>query len=412
MKIQTVLAREIFDSRGLPTLECELILDTGAHVLASVASGASKSQSEAFELRDGGDRLFGLGVLSAVDIIQTVIAPLLIGQEPHIVNMDSAMLQLDNTKNKSHLGANAMLAASIAICKANALSYDVELYEFIAQVCQVDTVSIPFGMFNIINGGMHANNSLFVQEIMIMPVGTNTFLQSMELAITVFQLLKEFLKKKGHSIAVGDEGGFAAAFTTEEEAFEAICTIIEKEQLQDTILLAVDCAASQFFDDQKQTYRIKNKECSYYEVVDLYDQWIKTYNLYAIEDGLSEKDWQGWKYMTKTLSESVQLIGDDIFATNVDLIIQGIEQKVAQAVIIKPNQIGTVTETLQAIQLCREYDLPVVISHRSGETNDSFIADLAVGCNALQIKAGGCCRGERMAKYNRLIMIEQQLLFG
>lgn len=412
MKIQKVIAREIFDSRGLPTLECEIVLDTNQSVIASVPTGLSVGAAETFCLRDNHKRLNGKGVQKAVDIIRSTIAPLLINNEPNLIEMDLLLLDLDSTPNKSVIGGNTMLAVSTAVCKAQAVAEGIALYELIASLCDIQMVSIPFGMFNLINGGMHADNNMQIQEIMIMPVGMPVFKEAMEMAVTIFQSLKNTLKIKGKSTGLGDEGGFAPNFKNEQEALDILMEVIVHEGLEENILIALDVAASHFYNPQLQHYVFHGEQKSSYELVEWYEKLAQQYPLYAIEDGLSELDWNGWKYLTKTLGHSLQLIGDDIFSTNPHLIWEGIEQKVANAVLIKPSQIGTITQTLQAVKLCHEYDRSIIVSHRSGETGDSFIADLAIGCNAGQIKAGGCTGGERMAKYNRLLAIEEQLLLG
>lgn len=412
MKIESIRARQIFDSRGLPTIECELVLDTQQSVIASVPNGLSTARAEGFVLHDQDARLSGLGVDQAITIIETIIAPFLVNKEPNLIQMDAILLELDNTADKSHLGANSMIAVSTAICKAQALIEQMPLYQFIAAICEIEVISIPFGMFNIINGGMHADNNLLVQEIMVMPVGMSMFKEAIEMAVELFQALKDELHKKGKSVMVGDEGGFAPCFKDEKEALDILMEVIIAKGFQESILLGLDMAASRFYNPVMQHYMVHGVPTDSYQLIEWYQMLSKDYPLYALEDGLSELDWNGWKELTTTLGSSLQLIGDDIFATNPRLIWQGIEQSISNAVLIKPTQIGTITETLQAVRLCHEYERSVVVSHRSGETNDTFIADLAVGCNASQIKAGGCSRGERMAKYNRLLAIEEELLMG
>lgn len=412
MKIVELTAREIFNSRGMPTIECEIVLENGKSVTASVPTGVSCGEGEAVELRDGGSRLEGKGVLKAVEIIQTVIAPLLIGRAPHVITMDELIRELDGTENKSKLGANTLLAVSVAVCKAQAMADDVELYELIAYLCGYELVGIPYPMFNVINGGAHASNNLQIQEFMIMPVGIPTFHAAMDVAATFYQTLKEILLQEGKDVAVGDEGGFAPDFKNDIQALDYLMEARELVQVDNggSIMIALDVAASQFYNKRTREYSWQGKSCSASEMIEWYKNIVSEYPIYALEDGLSEHDWEGWEELTLELGSKIQIVGDDIFVTNLERIRDSIEQDVANTVLIKPNQVGTVTETLQAIILSKEYDRNVIVSHRSGETNDSFIADLAVGTSAGQIKAGGLSRGERMAKYNRLLQIETQLL--
>lgn len=412
MKIAHINAREIFNSRGMPTIECEIILDNGMSACASVPTGTSRGEKEAVEMRDGGFRLMGTGVLKAVQTLEQVIAPILIGREPNLIRMDEDMKALDGTENKSRLGANTILAASMAIAKIQARMEDIELYELIAYLCEYELVALPFPMFNLINGGAHAHNNLQIQEFMIMPVGVSTFHAAMEVAVTLSQMLKKVLEQNGYSTAVGDEGGFAPDLHHDTQALDFIMEAIEyvQQDFEGSIMIALDCAASQFYNRQTKTYNWHGKNMSSKDMISWYARLAEQYPLYAIEDGLSEHDWEGWQELTALLGNKIELVGDDIFVTNSDLIWEGIDYNIANTVLIKPNQVGTVTEALQAIKLCKEYDRNVIVSHRSGETNDTFIADLAVGTSAGQIKAGGLSRGERMAKYNRLLKIEDELL--
>lgn len=412
MKIEKIVAREIFDSRGMPTVECDMMLEEGIFVTASVPSGASKSDEEAMELRDGGKRLMGMGVTHAVDKIERVIAPHLIGVEPDLVSMDVLMLELDGTKNKAKLGANAILAVSMAVLKAQAASESLETHEMIAHICGFDSIALPLPMFNMIEGGAHAHNKLQIQEFLAIPVDVPSFRAAMESAIVLRHELEALLIKNDKLIAVGDEGGFAGDFKNDAEALDYLVDAMElvQKKTKGTFVLAVDVAASQFYDAKKKKYDFGGKAMSSDQMITYYEKLAKKYPLYSIEDGLSEHDWTGWKDMTESLMSKVQLVGDDIFATNPELIWKGIEQGVATAAIIKPNQIGTVTEALQAIKLCKEHDMNVIVSHRSGETNDPFIADLAVGVSAGHLKAGGLSRGERIAKYNHLLRIEDELV--
>jgi enolase len=414
MKIEKIVAREIFDSRGMPTIECDMMLEEGIFVSASVPSGSSKSDEEAMELRDGGKRLMGMGVTHAVDKIERVIAPHLIGVEPDLVSMDVLMLELDGTKNKAKLGANAMLAVSIAVLKAQAASEALEDHEMIAHVCGFESIALPLPMFNMIEGGLHAHNKLQIQEFLAVPVDVPSFRAAMESAITLRHILEALLLKNDKLIAVGDEGGFAGNFKNDTEALDFLMEAMDLAQSKTKggFVLALDMAASQFYDVKKKKYTFDGKAMSSDQMISYYEKLAKKYPLYSIEDGLSEHDWAGWKDMTEALMSKVQLVGDDIFATNPELIWKGIEQGVATAAIIKPNQIGTVTEALQAVKLCKEHDLNVIVSHRSGETNDPFIADLAVGVSAGHIKAGGLSGGERMAKYNHLLRIEDELVLS
>jgi enolase len=412
MKIAKVQAREIFDSRGLPTLECQIFLDNGTSVLSSVPSGASKGIHEALELRDGGERLFGKGVLKAIEYIEETIAPELIGKKPDPFAMDRFMIELDGTVNKAKLGANTMLAVSMAIVKAQAAAEEMELYESIAHLYGAETVTLPYPLFNVINGGVHADNNLLIQEFLIMPVGGASFRESLEHAMILFHELKAVLKKLGKNIAVGDEGGFAASFSSELEALDLLGDVIARIGNGNLFAIALDVASSQFYDTQTQCYNWHDDFLTSEEMIKFYATLIQTYPIYSIEDGLSQDDWQGWIAMTKTLGDRIQLVGDDLFVTSVQRLKHGISVGAANAALIKPNQIGTVTETLEAIRTSSELGMNVIISHRSGETEDTFIADLAVGTSAGQIKAGGCSRSERLAKYNRLIRIEDSLLSG
>lgn len=413
MKITKIIGREIYDSRGMPTLECELFLEEGYSVTSSVPSGTSKGQFEAKELRDA-KRLGGHGVAVAIENLENIIAPALIGQEPEAITMDLHMIELDGTTDKSKLGANTILAASMCVFRAQSLIAGVEPYELAGHLCDFNSVSLPFPMFNVLNGGVHADNGLMIQEIMVIPVGAQSFRDSMEGGFVVNQELKQVLKEKKRSTLVGDEGGFAPVCTDEEEALDIMMLAIERAQQKTGLryVLALDVAASQFYDYEKQTYRWHEQTKTTQELIDWYEKLANTYPLYSIEDGLADTDFDGWKELTRRLGEKILIIGDDLFATNQHRIVQGIEQGLATGVVIKPNQVGTVTETLQAIKLCKAYDLQAIVSHRSGETNDTFIVDLVVGCSVPYIKAGGFSRGERMAKYNQLMRIEDFLMFS
>jgi enolase len=414
MKIEKIIGREIFDSRGYPTIECEVVLEDGVFVTSSVPTGLSRGKHEAFELRDHDSRLLGRGVSKAIENLENIIGPELLGKIPDVVSMDVQMLELDGTENKSKLGANAILAASIAVLKAQAIVQDYELYELIAHLCGLESISLPLPMFNMIEGGVHANNKLQIQEFLIVPNDMPSFRSAMEAATLVFFELKRLLENDGKDVAVGDEGGFACEFKDEIEALDYLKQAIEntKKNMTGSFVIGLDIAASQFYDAKKKKYLWHGKLKTSEQLIEYYEKLADEYSLYSIEDGLDEDDWKGWQEMTKILSKKVQVVGDDIFVTSAERIWRGIEEGVGTAVIIKPNQIGTITETLQAIKLCKDYDLDVIVSHRSGETNDTFIADLAVGTSAGHIKAGSCCRGERIAKYNQLLRIEDTLVLS
>jgi enolase len=411
MKIVRIIGREVYDSRGWPTIQCELFLENGQSVLSFVPSGLSTGMYEAIELRDGGKRLCGKGVLKAIENIEQVIAPQLVGKEPQAVEMDLKMIEIDGTQNKSRLGANAMLAVSMALYRAEALIEDVKLYELIAYVMEADSVSLPFPLLNIINGGAHASNNLQIQEFMVVPVGAPNFRSAFEVGVLVFHELGSLLKARNKSLAVGDEGGFACNFSSDTEAFDILLEAIEKVNNTHTLscVIAIDVAASQFYNTVTKRYRWHDKQLTSDEMIDFYQDLTKKYPIYSIEDGLSEDDWASWVKMTKVLENKTQVVADDLFVTNIYRIMEGSDEHAANSVIIKPNQVGTITESLQAIKLCKSQRLNTIVSHRSGETEDTFIADLAVGSSAGQIKAGGCCRSERIAKYNRLLTIEDEL---
>lgn len=414
MKIIRLISREIYDSRGFPTIECDLMLEDGTYVSSYVPAGASCSQYEAHELRDGGARFMGKGVTKAVEKLEQIIAPILIGKEPEVVNMDVMMLELDGTDDKSNLGANTILAVSMAVLKAQAAVEDLHEYELIAHLCGLEAISLPLPMFNMINGGKHANNDLHIQEFLVVPVDVSSFREAMESSLEVSHELKSVLLKKNKFVAVGDEGGYSCNFKDENEALDSIMEAIENTQsrTKSKFVLALDVAASQFYDEMEKNYSWHSKTLSSEKLIKYYENLVKKYPIYSIEDGLAESDIAGWQLFMETMGDKVQIVGDDIFATNAQRIWEGLEKNLASAAIIKPNQIGTVTETLQAIKLCKENGVNVIVSHRSGETNDTFIADLAVGTSASHIKAGGCSRGERMAKYNHLLRIEDELVLS
>lgn len=413
MKIARVVGREIFDGTGMPALECHLYLDSGISVIASVPTGISKSSYEAYELRDNQkDRLQGKGLLQAKDIIQRVIEPVLKGQDPNVILIDQYLLGLDGTPNKATLGANTMLAVSIAVLKAQALVAGRELYELIAQLCGFDSVSLPFPLFNMINGGLHAGNGIPIQECMVAPLGATSFRSAMEQSAALWHILQEMMQERHVPRAVGPEGGLVVGFSNEYEALELLTRAIEKVQGQNIFCIALDVAASTLFDRSTQTYRLHDKSYTSEELIAWYETLIQRYPIYSLEDGLHEDDWQGWHELCKRLGGTVQIVGDDIFAMHKKRIEQGIMMQAANTVIIKPNQIGTVTETLEVIKLCKEHTIGTIVAHRSCETEDTFLADLALGANVGQIKAGGFTRSEHMAKYNRLLRIEDQLVTG
>jgi enolase len=410
-KIERILAREVLDSRGLPTVQADVILANGLVGRAMAPAGASTGKREASELRDGDPkRYFGKGVLGAVHNVRGEIARALVGQDPtQQKEIDRTLIELDDTANKGRLGANAIVAVSMAVARAGALASGVPLYRYLGG----DKANLlPVPQMNVINGGRHAGNSLDMQEFMIVPRGAESFCEALRMASETFQRLKEILQKKGLSVGVGDEGGFAPDMRSGAEALGAIIEAIQRAGYKpgNEIALALDPAASEFYEDGNYVFKKSgNVKKSSKEMVSLYSKWLKDFPIVSIEDGLAEDDWGGWKTLTNAIGSQVQLVGDDIFVTDPELIRKGIDQGIANAVLIKLNQIGTVSETLSAIQTAREANYQVVISHRSGETEDTFIADLAVAVNAGQIKTGSLCRSERIAKYNRLLEIEEDL---
>ncbi|MFA6527308.1 MAG: phosphopyruvate hydratase [Candidatus Babeliales bacterium] len=415
MKIRNVFGREILDSRGFPTVQCTIELDNNMIATASVPSGASTGSHEAHELRDNDTtRFLGKGVLKAVENIATHIKPLLLDKEPDVTSMDNAMIACDGTENLSRLGANAILAASIAITRVQAMSQELEVYALLNKHFEFSSPSMPTCMFNIINGGLHADSGIAVQEFMIIPVGSQSIQETLEKAVAVYYALKTILTAKGYATSVGDEGGFAPRLTPatckETAALDLLMEAITKAGFTtEQIKIGLDCAASNFFDATHNIYRLNNQELTSDELVAFYETLIATYPIISIEDGLAEDDWNGWQVMTKRLGNTIQIIGDDLFVTNTNRIKCGINAQCANATLIKPNQIGTVSKTIEAINLCQAHGYKTVISHRSGETNDAFIADLAVGTGAGQLKAGAPVRGERVAKYNRLLDIQPLL---
>ncbi len=407
-EILDILASEVIDSRGNPTVAVDVLLDSGATGGAIVPSGASTGQREALELRDGDKKRYhGKGVLKAVKNIMEKIAPQLIGLESLDQGLiDMAMIELDGTPNKSKLGANAILGVSMATCRASANELGLPLYQYIGG-CNAKELPVP--MMNIINGGSHADNNLDIQEFMIMPAGFDTFAGALRAGVEIFHSLKSILKKKGLNTAVGDEGGFAPNLNSNEEALSIIMQAIKESGYTPgkDVFLAVDVASSELFDKGKYTF--EGKKISADELTAYYEKIVKKYPILSIEDGMAENDWEGWKLHTKSLGGKIQLVGDDIFVTNTKILKDGIVKGIANSILIKLNQIGTVTETLDAIEMAKKARYTAVISHRSGETEDTTIADLAVACNTGFIKTGSLSRTERTAKYNRLLGIEEEL---
>lgn len=407
----SVHGRQILDSRGNPTVEVEAVLETGASGRAQVPSGASTGEKEAIELRDGDKKHFlGKGVTKAVANINNVIQKKIIGMESYEQRaVDYAMIELDGTKNKSQLGANAILGVSLAIAKASALELDLPLYRYLGG-CNAHLLPVP--MMNILNGGAHADNNVDIQEFMIMPLGAGTFSQALQMGAEVFHNLKSVLKAKGYNTAVGDEGGFAPNLGSNAEAMELIVQAIEKAGYSagEDICLAIDSAASSFYKDGSYSMTAESNPIKTAdEMIDFYEDLVNRYPVVSIEDGLDENDWDGWKRLTERLGSRIQIVGDDIFVTNPEILKRGIEEKVANSVLIKLNQIGTVTETLDAIEMATRASYTAVVSHRSGETEDTTIADLVVACNTGQIKTGSVSRTDRVAKYNQLLRIEDDL---
>lgn len=410
--IQTINAWEILDSRGFPTVKAEVVLDTGERATAQVPSGASTGENEALELRDGEPRYLKKGVLKAVLHVREVIAPALVGRNPLDQEaIDRDLCDLDGTPNKSRLGANAILAVSMAVARAGARVARMPLYRYLGGS---HAATLPMPMMNIINGGVHATNNLDIQEFMIMPVGGPTFAEALRMAAEVFHTLKKVLLSRKLAAGVGDEGGFAPDLPSHEAALDLMVEAIEQAGYQPgkDLVLALDPAASEFYDKATGRYVFQKsggQSFSAQELTAYYQGLAGRYPIVSLEDGLAEGDWEGWVHLTRTLGQKLQIVGDDIFVTNPNFLKRGIELGAANAILIKLNQIGTVSETLATINLARRHGFRTVISHRSGETEDTFIADLAVAVNAGQIKTGSLARSERIAKYNRLLMIEAEL---
>lgn len=416
MKIQAIKGREILDSRGNPTVEVDVTLEGGACGRAAVPSGASTGQREALELRDGDKkRYLGKGVTKAVAHVNGELASKLVGRDGDQRVIDRLMIEIDGTPNKGRLGANALLGVSMALARATAAAERVPLYAHMARLygSSAGTV-LPVPMMNILNGGAHADSSVDFQEFMVMPVGATTFAEAVRCGAEIFHTLRGILKKKGYSTGVGDEGGFAPSLSSNQEAVDVVLEAVVQAGYKpgDTVYLALDVASSELWNDDNRNYEFKkskDKARSADEMVQLYQDWVRQYPIISIEDGLAEGDWDGWKTLTTALGARVQLVGDDVFVTNPEILRRGISEKIGNALLVKLNQIGTVSETLDAVAMARDANYSSVISHRSGETEDTTIADLAVATDAGQIKTGSASRTDRVAKYNQLLRIEEQL---
>jgi len=408
--IVDIIGREILDSRGNPTVECDVLLETGVMGRAAVPSGASTGSREAIELRDGDPaRYLGKGVLKAVEHINTEISESIMGLDAtEQVYVDRTLIELDGTENKSRLGANAMLAVSMAVAKAAADDSGLPLYRYFGGS---GAMSLPVPMMNVINGGAHANNNLDLQEFMIVPLGAPTLREALRYGAEVFHSLKKLIDDRGMSTAVGDEGGFAPSVKNHEAAIQLVLEAIEAAGYEPgrQISLALDCAASEFFRDDRYHLAGEGLTLSANDFANLLSTWCDRYPIVSIEDGMAENDWEGWKLLTDVLGDRVQLVGDDLFVTNTKILQRGIDEGIANSILVKINQIGTLTETFAAIELARRYNYTAVVSHRSGETEDTTIADIAVATNALQIKTGSMSRTDRVAKYNQLLRIEEDL---
>lgn len=408
-EIIDVYAREVLDSRGNPTVEADVILESGVMGRAIVPSGASTGEREALELRDGGPRYLGKGVQTAVNNVIEIIGPAITGMDAtEQAVIDRTMIEMDGTENKGKLGANAMLAVSLAVAKAAAEDAGLPLYQYLGGP---NAKELPVPMMNVLNGGAHADNNVDIQEFMIIPAGAESCSEAIRMGAEVFHNLRSVLKKKGYNTAVGDEGGFAPNLKSNEEAVQVILEAIEKAGYKpgQDVFLGLDAAASEFYDNGVYDLKGEGKKKSSEEMVAFYEDWVKRYPIISIEDGMSEKDWKGWKLLTDRLGKKIQIVGDDIFVTNTSIFKKGIAEGIANSILIKLNQIGTLTETLDAIEMAKRARYTSVISHRSGESEDATIADLAVATNAGQIKTGSLSRTDRIAKYNQLIRIEEEL---
>jgi enolase len=410
-KIKNIIAREILDSRGNPTVEVDVTLHDQSCGRAAVPSGASTGSHEAVELRDGGKRYGGKGVLKAVENVNTKIKKALKGKDWNQRSLDEAMIKLDGTANKGKLGANAILGVSLAFAHAVATSQKKPLYKYFKDISRTKDMRLPLPMMNILNGGKHALNSTDLQEFMIMPVGAKSFAQALQMGAETFHALKKILAERGLNTSVGDEGGFAPSLPKNESAIEVILEAIEKAGYKPgkDIGIAIDAAASELYKDGKYHLATENKILSSEQMVSFYENWVNKFPIVSIEDGLAEDDWKGYALMTKRLGKKIQIVGDDLFVTNPERLKMGIEKKACNSILIKLNQIGTVSETIDAIDMARKAGYTSVVSHRSGETEDTTISDFVVGLGTGQIKTGSLCRSERTAKYNQLLRIEQEL---
>ncbi|BAF70763.1 phosphopyruvate hydratase [Nitratiruptor sp. SB155-2] len=409
--IDNIAAQEVLDSRGNPTVKATVILSDGTVASAIVPSGASTGKREALELRDGDDRFGGKGVLKACENVEVAIADELVGLSPYNqAEIDAIMKELDGTNNYSKLGANAVLGVSMAVARAAAKSLHMPLYRYLGGA---NGVIVPTPMLNIINGGAHADNDVDLQEYMIMPTGFDSFKEALRASAEIYHTLKKLLAEDGHPTALGDEGGFAPNFKNNEEPIEYILKAIEKAGYKpaDEVNIALDAASSEFYKDGKYELKGDNKVLSAEELAEFYADLVAKYPIVSLEDGMAEDDWEGWKILTEKLGDKIQLVGDDLFVTNKTILAEGIEKGIANAILIKPNQIGSVSETMQTVRLAQRNGYNCVMSHRSGESEDAFIADFAVALNTAQIKTGAPARGERTAKYNRLLEIERDLLY-
>ncbi|MBU2573021.1 MAG: phosphopyruvate hydratase [Elusimicrobia bacterium] len=409
-KIKKVKAREILDSRGFPTVETDVYLTDGSFGRAAVPSGASTGTHEALELRDGGKRYLGKGVTRAVENVNHVITPEIMGLKAELMKIDAAMIEMDGTQTKSKLGANAILSVSMALARAAAESAKMPLYAYIRKAygLKYKDYLIPTPMLNIINGGKHADSGINIQEFMIVPTGMSKFSEAIRIASEIYHTLKGILSKGGYTVAVGDEGGFAPKIFTHEAVIETIVKAIKDAgYTSKEVQIALDSAASEFY--QNDRYVFESSNLTYQELTAKYTEWKKHFPIVSYEDPLAEDDWDGWEHLTKHLAKKARVIGDDLFVTNPERLKRGIEEGIANAVLIKLNQIGTLTETIRVIEMAHKAGYATVISHRSGETEDNFIADLAVAVNAGALKTGAPCRSERNSKYNRLIRIEEEL---
>lgn len=413
MNIESIIARQIFDSRGFPTVECDVILSDGSLGRAAVPSGASTGSGEALELRDGGDAFNGKGVTKAVDNVMTLIAPALKGAAANDQRaIDQKLLELDGTDNKSKLGANATLAVSLAVAKAAAASKGLPLYAHVGEIAGNSEYTLPMPMLNILNGGKHAEGSTDIQEFMVMPVSAQDFAQAMQMASEIYHALGRVLKGKGYATTVGDEGGYAPSVQGgSNEALELISEAVAKAgyKLGEDVVLALDVASSELATEDGYDFAREGQLYTTDQLISKYEELASKYPLASIEDGLAENDWDGWKWLTERLGKKVQLVGDDLLVTNTKLLQKAIDTEAANAILIKPNQIGTLTETIDAVRMAQDAGWNTVMSHRSGETEDTTIAHLAVGLNTGQIKTGSFSRSDRIAKYNELLRIAEQL---